>query len=290
MCDTSNKTNIVSKSELEQIYSERQEKATAYCGADGVLLEEEGDGFIRLRAHRIRCKSWFCPVCKHRNLKMLRARVRAMLDGHGAVFLTLTTRDQSQDQIESIKLIQEHWDKMLKRMRRKFGKFKYFKIMEFHKNGQPHLHILLDAYIPQSWLARNWNDVHGAYIVDVRYRDAGRAVNYATKYLSKELSTNATYHALFAITHMRRYSFSRNSVPDDFVVTFFPVSSRQDYYRILMMLLDWQGYELSNPDLIDLDFNDGPEHAEFIAWHWSRDDISTSPENVCVTEQLLLPF
>jgi len=290
VCESNSNNNLVDESTLRNHFLERQEKAIRYCGGDGVLLEEEGDGYIRLRAHRIRCKSWFCPVCKHRNLKILRARISSMLDGNGAVFLTLTTKDQLQDQIESMKLIQEHWDTMLKRMRRRFGKFKYFKIMEFHKNGQPHLHVLIDKFIPQSWISRNWNDVHGAYIVDIRYRDAGRAVSYATKYLSKELANNEIYHALFAIAHMRRYSFSRGAVPDDYCITFFPVSNRQDYCDILNRLMDWLGKELSSPDLIDYEFRDGPECAEFFAWHWDPSVVDPIEINTCFSEQLLLPF
>ena len=68
---------------------------------------------------------------------------------------------------------------------------KYIRILEFQKNGTPHLHILIDRFIPQKWIRTAWVAIGGGSMVDIRYVDVHRVSRYLSKYLTKELLLSA---------------------------------------------------------------------------------------------------
>jgi hypothetical protein len=53
------------------------------------------------------------------------------------------------------------------------------------KNGNPHLHLLVDVYLRKEWLARSWKAVGGGY-TDIRFVDLHRVAAYLSKYMTKE--------------------------------------------------------------------------------------------------------
>jgi len=145
-------------------------------------------------------------------LKILRKKLKDAVGTDSIRLMTLTTRNVGQAQDVALSIIAKDWDTLLKRMKRRFGKIKYFRIVQFHKNGLPHLHIIIDKYIPHSWLSAAWSDIHNSPIVDIRHKDNHHAVNYITRYISKELLSDSPLNALFSLTHTRRYSKSRSMV------------------------------------------------------------------------------
>ena len=87
---------------------------------------------------------------------------RAKTLGKPLRFMTLTSSPKS-----SWAEINAHFGVLVKRIRRRFGEFEYFK--EKTREGHGVLHIVYrGAFIPQRWLSRNWHDIHGAQIVDIR--------------------------------------------------------------------------------------------------------------------------
>jgi hypothetical protein len=44
-----------------------------------------------------------------------------------------------------------------KRTRRAGKTITFISLLEFQKSGYPHLHILIDRYIPQRWIRASWN-------------------------------------------------------------------------------------------------------------------------------------
>jgi hypothetical protein len=73
-------------------------------------------------------------------------------------------------------------------LRRKYGvPPNYIRVLEFTQAGIPHLHILLDRYIPQKWIKKTWGRLGGGRIVDIRQVTIQRVARYLSKYLTKEL-------------------------------------------------------------------------------------------------------
>jgi hypothetical protein len=59
-------------------------------------------------------------------------------------------------------------------------------VLEFQKNGNAHLHVLLGQYIPQAWLSGAWQSIGGGRMVDIRYVDVHRVSAYLSVYLAGE--------------------------------------------------------------------------------------------------------
>lgn len=106
------------------------------------------------------------------------------------------------------------WNRLRLRIQRSFGQFSYLRVPELgSKNGRLHLHALINVYIPQAWLSRNAEECGFGRVCDIRAVNTKHAVKYTLKYLEK--SAESPEMLKFAkLTHLRRYSFSRDIPPE----------------------------------------------------------------------------
>jgi hypothetical protein len=110
---------------------------------------------------------------------------------HLTRFLTLTL-DPKKIQGNSVSYLRGVFNKFRLYLRRKFGSpVKYIAVLEFQQSGIAHLHVLVDRFIPQSWISESWSALGGGNIVDIRYVDVHRIARYVSKYLTKELLLSA---------------------------------------------------------------------------------------------------
>ena len=113
-------------------------------------------------------------------------RVMSGLERGGSLrFLTLTSSADSPADI------QRSWRALYMRMKRRGLIQGYIKVPEYTKEGRLHLHILFrGSYVSQVLLGKWWEEIHKAYIVDIRaYRPYGSkrgVASYMAKYMSKE--------------------------------------------------------------------------------------------------------
>jgi len=122
--------------------------------------------------------------------------------GRNFRFLTLTTRAGVRD---STREFQEDWRKLKERLRRRGIMPHYIRVVEFTKSGLPHAHILTagGGYLPQWWISKVWEEVHGAKVVDIRFitRRQGDGfwqghksmAGYLAKYMSKDSVARLAY-------------------------------------------------------------------------------------------------
>jgi hypothetical protein len=159
---------------------------------------------------RLKCKAWGCGDCGPRKAYRLQKAIQAYAVKHQLTRLLTLTLDPSKapPAEECIPHIRAVWAKLRvylgRRERRRAKKaITFISILEFHKSGYPHLHVLIDRYIPQSWIRSSWNAVGGGQVVDIRrIYDLHRVSAYLAKYLTKEM-------ILSAPTKVRRYTTSR---------------------------------------------------------------------------------
>jgi hypothetical protein len=71
----------------------------------------------------------------------------------------------------------------------------YIRVLEYQKNGNAHLHVLLNCYLPQSWVSETWSVLGGGRIVDIKRVDMHRVSRYLSKYLTKEMLLDAPKRA-----------------------------------------------------------------------------------------------
>lgn len=153
---------------------------------------------------QIRCKRWGCRHCGERKVTHFGWRCE---DAKPNRLVTLTVSNSLwDDPRKAYDGTKGKVTQLAIRLRRKFGEFEYFKVLEVTKNGWPHYHLIVRSeYIPQTVISKLWRELTGAHIVDVRKIRKSRDVYfYVVKYLSKQKYIPWT---------TRRVSWSKNFFP-----------------------------------------------------------------------------
>jgi hypothetical protein len=141
-----------------------------------------------------------CPTCRAGvSLAVLRKRVvgwsakqkrafRRLLSGlrvgrycHDDIrFLTLTSSPESGDLTKDFAVL-------VKRIRRKFGKFQYCKIRTVEGFGVLHL-LYRGCFLPVEWLRKQWFAIHRAFEIWIKpVYSSGIAQYMVTQYMSNQL-------------------------------------------------------------------------------------------------------
>lgn len=188
------------ENQLFEVHEEVEVKRKGYCGNYTLIGRQRGTViFIR---HK--CKTWGCGVCGPKKLKAIKHGVYREAHKHGLRrFLSLTLPGDYQGSFkDSVDAINQTWRKWREYLKRDFGGIKFIKFIEPQKRGVAHLHVLIDKYIPQSWISRTWQALGGGKICDIRAIDIHRVSGYVSKYLTKDLIGDR-------LGSYRRYSTSR---------------------------------------------------------------------------------
>jgi len=155
---------------------------------------------------RMYCKAWDCAYCGPRKAARVCKLIAAAAKAHGLNrFLTLTLDPKKCTGEENkVRYIRDVWRKFRVYLTRKHGNtVEFISVLEEHKSGIPHLHVLVDRYIKQAWISGAWNALGGGRIADIRFvADLDKIGYYLGKYLSKEMLLG---HG----PGVRRYSTSR---------------------------------------------------------------------------------
>ena len=160
------------------------------CGARtlrGFTLDGKSEKLIRLN-----CKTWACAYCGPRKAWRYKQAIRVIAERHSLTrFLTLTL-DPSKIEGDPVRYLRRVFNKFRVSLLRKFKcTVTYIAILEFHKSGIPHLHVLIDRFVRQQWISESWSALGGGGIVDIRHVDVHRISHYLAKYLTKELLMSA---------------------------------------------------------------------------------------------------
>lgn len=115
----------------------------------------------------------------YRAREMVRRLVLCNFGNHSK-FMTMTYAENQTDIVQANK----DFKKFIKRLRYKYGDFKYIAVPEFQKRGAVHYHVMSDlSYVPNKELAKIWG--HGfVKINDIRHVDNVGA--YMVKYMLKD--------------------------------------------------------------------------------------------------------
>jgi hypothetical protein len=94
-------------------------------------------------------------------------------------FMTLTSSKDAE-----YTRLNPDFEVLKKRLKTHFGSFfEYVKVKTSEGKGVIHI-IYAGPFIPQTWLSRNWGEIHGSPIVDIRKLYFGRGLrNYLSSYL-----------------------------------------------------------------------------------------------------------
>lgn len=193
----------------------------------GLTVEK---GRIVYKEFYIPCKSWNCPICARNKAIKLGNTIKEGFRNEQVRFATLTMH-RNRNLTEASLEIKSAWNRLRLAITRKFGAFKYVWVVEGHKkSGMPHLHILINTFIPIKWLSRTANRCGFGYIADIRAVRGERVFGYILKYLSKGMGS-ATLARIHSVKKLRRYSKSRSIKNEAFSKGDFTTLSISDFIR-----------------------------------------------------------
>jgi len=135
----------------------------------------------------LRCRCWSCAHCAPRRAKELRWQAR---DGKPTIFLTLTIKSGlfATPDRQAVELA-KGWRMLRQYLMRTLGwkSLPFLCVIEKHKSGWPHMHLLLRCtYIDHKLIRRWWVSRFQSHAVFInRLHDQRRAAIYITKYLAK---------------------------------------------------------------------------------------------------------
>lgn len=203
-----------------------------YCGAYTACgVSKTGIG--KTRYCKVGCKCWDCSGCGPRRASMYRIRIGKTAERYRLnKLLTLTLDPKKLKGRDSTEYINEVFADFRVYLRRRVGHSPtYIRVLEYQENGNAHLHILLNCWLPQDWIKEAWSALGGGVVVDIRFVDMHRISHYLSKYLSKQMLMCAPKGA-------RRVTTSRDirlleKLPSDFEwrILRIPVLSLFDFYR-----------------------------------------------------------
>lgn len=154
-----------------------------------------------------RCDSWRCYCCAHRMRMNLIEELERLIDERPQLrrllTLTLNPATAPDDQEEQHRYLTERFNALRTELNDHYGDLSYVWIREEGESGNPHLHILVDRYLPQSELSMMAERVGLGRVVDIRRVNARNAARYLTKYLTKGSMANLPKGS-------RRYGSSRD--------------------------------------------------------------------------------
>lgn len=178
---------------------------------NGPWLAGYDDEFRVRRIIRANCDSWQCDYCARRKQSIWRYRVRRHLDirraqGIQFFFLTLTRPPAEHARPdEALSALKSGWHRMTEFLRRQVrpAELEYVSVLEFHKSGAPHQHLLINycppdlaEYCPprgapmmrSRWLSARLEHYGYGWVHHVEpVGDSAGAGRYVSKYLAKGL-------------------------------------------------------------------------------------------------------
>lgn len=139
------------------------------------------------------CDLWTCDECAERKKSKWVARAivgskTLILNGSELWFVTITSHRTLGNFAATVAVFPHAWSLMYSRMKRKQATFDYLMILELHKNGRLHSHMLTSLSAKTRW----WKDSFAysglGYQTKIRaVENEGSAAGYVSKYIGKSL-------------------------------------------------------------------------------------------------------
>jgi hypothetical protein len=123
--------------------------------------------------------------------------------------LTLTLRENSDPLKVNWKRLSKSWDILLKRLKRKCPGIKYFRCVELQNNGMPHIHALINFYLPKWYIQLIWKKITGDSFICRFEHVKSSCAGYILKYFEKSIN-DINYIRSATGKKTRIFNYSRN--------------------------------------------------------------------------------
>lgn len=191
------------------------------CGAiKSIFIETDANGIGVIHKKGLPCNQWGCPRCGPRKVIQVRKLLIEIIRLNKLdrfLTLTLSLSQIPKEYLTPInrtgKYISEMWNRFILTMKRRIKKpIKFVWIKQFQKNGDAHLHLMINRFLPKYLLVYHWNRIHAGYIIDIqRAKNLEASAVYISRYLSMGIQDNGNGVSGFLVGE-RRYGISRNCI------------------------------------------------------------------------------
>jgi len=152
-----------------------------------------------------RCGSWDCYCCAHRMRMNFIEELERLVEERPELrrFLTLTLNPDKapSDTDEQHSYLTERFNALRTELNDRYDDLSYIWVREEGESDNPHLHLIVDRYLPQNELSVLAGRVGLGEVVNIKRISARNMAKYLTKYLTKGSMANLPKHA-------RRYGSS----------------------------------------------------------------------------------
>lgn len=206
------------------------------------------------------CNSWDCSFCNSQKIARVRARIfngdlfqsaqkSGYRDQYNQKFLTLTVPGReyrrAKSPIDALDDMSKNFNRLRTALKKYYGSFAYFRILEKQQDGYPHFHVLLSG--PNiarkdvlEYIENLWCNVYGMGFVrlNVITKDLKHGIRYATKYLTKKDKVKQNrmnikrYARLFSASRGALQPMKKKKKYDVFSKMYFGASTPEGFTEI----------------------------------------------------------
>jgi hypothetical protein len=192
-----------------------------FCNSNKIALLKLTEGQITdAKFTRIPCNSWTCPNCGIKKALQVKYYFREVIKLNNlAYFLTLTLDpkkippEYKKNTHKYITKIFNHFLTILKRHKANKSQeiLKYVWVIEFQKNGNAHMHILLNKYLPIRVVRKLWQHAGGGMQMKVLPIKTLEGIsNYISDYIVKGIKGELEEKDYGFNYFERRYTISKS--------------------------------------------------------------------------------
>lgn len=157
----------------------------------------------------IPCQTYRCHYCREKRRRKLYRLINRACPKDKFSMLTLTLKKNSDPLKVNWKRLSKSWDILLKRLKRKCPAIKYFRCVELQKNGMPHIHALINFYLPKWYIQLIWKKITGDSFICRFEHVKSSCAGYILKYFEKSIN-DINYIRSATGKKTRIFNYSRN--------------------------------------------------------------------------------
>lgn len=174
-----------------------------------VVLRKKIKERVLLKRAYVECGKFSCPYCRAKKKRRLARFISKACPKSEFSFLTLTLKYNNDTLAKRWHDLNHFWDILLKRFKRQVPNVKYFRVVELQKNGTPHIHALINFYVP-NWVVKEiWTELTGDSFIAKFEKVRSSCSGYILKYFSKSIQ-DIKYIRSATGKKTRIFNWSRN--------------------------------------------------------------------------------
>lgn len=157
------------------------------CGKFSAHLrskETNPDGSFSDIFAAVKCKSWDCPVCREIKGHWLQNQIQTIFADADLHMLTLTYF-QNKPKLDVWKNLGKTWNRFRTYLKKLYPQIYFIRIIEPHKSGYPHLHILLSEFVSLTKITKFLTKQGFGWNACLSKISASSGSAYVSKYLTK---------------------------------------------------------------------------------------------------------